>query len=224
MGVQLIDSMGGDLRIVNAARLSLDAEHSTFDAKSDTGLLRTLISNGHGTPFEKVRFEFMVDVPIFVAREWFKHRMSSFNEVSGRYSEYKPKFYLPLEKDVRRQIGKQMSYIYDSHPDETVISEYLSMQRNICELAWEGYRELLKLGLAREIARIHIPLSLYTKFMWGTDLRNLTNFLVLRNSPQALREIRYAAELVEEAFAIVAPITYEIWCKEGRPRLAALDN
>lgn len=223
MGVNFIDSMGSDLRIVNAARMSLDTEHPEFE-DADEGLIRTLIRNGHGTPFEKVKFEFIIEVPIFVAREWFKHRMSSFNEVSGRYTEYKPLFYVPRDADIRRQVGKRMSYNYETHPDPEVRKTFDEFSYNMAKLAWEGYEEALKMGIAREVARNHMPLNLYTRFMWGTDLRNLTNFLVLRNSPQALREIAFAARKVEEAFEKVTPITYRIWQEEGRPRLAALDN
>jgi thymidylate synthase (FAD) len=223
MGVTLVDSMGDDLRIVNAARLSLDTTHQKF-SDADEGLIRTLIKNGHGTPFEKVRFEFLIEVPIFVAREWFKHRMSSFNEVSGRYSEYKPKFYVPRTEDVRQQVGKKMSYEYETLSSDDDRAQYIVSQKHYCSLAWEGYEKYLEMGIAREVARNHIPLSIYTKFFWGTDLRNLTNFLVLRNAPQALREINRAAMLVEESFEKVAPVTYRLWNEEGRPRLAALDN
>ena len=223
MGVTLVDSMGDDLRIVNAARLSLDTQKQKF-SDADEGLIRTLIKNGHGTPFEKVRFEFLIEVPIFVAREWFKHRMSSFNEVSGRYSEYTPKFYIPREEDVRTLVGKRMSYEYTTLESEEDRAQYMVSQRHFCDLAWEGYQQYLSMGIAREVARNHMPLSTYTKFLWGTDLRNLTNFLVLRNSPQALREINRAAQLVEESFEKVVPVTYRLWNEEGRPRLAALDN
>lgn len=227
MSITLVDYMpretSADLRIVNAARLSLDVEHSEFN-DADEKLIRSLINNQHGTPFEKVRFEFLVEVPIWVAREWFKQRFSSFNEVSGRYTEYKPKFYIPSDENVRHQVGKKMSYDYETVEDEKLRAEFRTAQEYFAKLQWEGYKEYLNRGIARELARFHIGGFMYTKFMWGIDLRSLTNFLVLRNSPQAMLEIRRAASVVEECFEKVAPITYRIWKEEGRPRLAALDN
>lgn len=223
MHVELIDSMGSDLRIVNAARMSLDVEHPEF-LPADEGLIRSLIRNGHGTPFEKPRFEFMVHVPIFIAREWFKHRFSSFNEVSGRYSEYKPIFYMPPDPYIRKQIGKAMSYDYKPIEDANKIADYKFHMHTTYTIQWNSYQAILAANIAKEIARIAMPIGLYTKFMWGTDLRNLTNFLVLRNAPQAQQEIQDAAKLVEKAFEQVCPITYRIWNEEGRPRLAALDG
>jgi len=225
MSVVLIDSMGSDLRIANAARLSLDVEHPVFVDPADTNLLRQLISSKpeHGAPFEKVRFEFLIECPIFVARQWFKHRFSSFNEVSARYSELKPHFYIPASEDVRQQVGKRMSYQYETHENAPVRAGFIEAQKGFSRTAYNLYNTLLKLGIAKEQARSVLPLNLYTRFMWGIDLRNLTNFLVLRNDKHAQLEIQHAAQAVESAFEEVCPVTYRIWNEEGRPRLAGID-
>lgn len=223
MYVTLIDSMGNDLRIVNAARMSLNTEHPEFIEPADSGLIRSLIRDEHGAPFEKVRFEFLVEVPIFIARQWFKHRFSSFSEASGRYTTYEPKFWIPREEDVRTQVGKRMSYKYEKVNDEEVINEYMIGANSASQYLFAEYERFLGMGIAREIARINLPLNTYTRFMWGIDLRNLVNFLVLRNSPHAQREIQEAASKVELAFKEVCPITYSIWNELGRPRLAGID-
>lgn len=223
MNVTLIDSMGDDLRIVNAARLSLNVEHPEFVEPADSGLLRSLIKDEHGAPFEKVRFEFLVEVPIFVARQWFKHRFSSFSEASGRYSTYEPKFWIPKEEDIRTQVGKRMSYKYESITDKTVIKGFLSRVKFTSEMSAKFYEGYLDQGISRELARINLPMNIYTRFMWGIDLRNLVNFLVLRTDEHAQKEIREAAAKVENAFQEVCPITYKIWNELDRPRLAGID-
>lgn len=223
MDVVLTDHMGDDLSVVNAARLSMRGSSQTW-TDGDTGLVRSLIKNGHGTPFEKVRFEFNIDVPIFVAREWFKHRMSSFNEESARYKIRRPKFWVPANSEVRTQVGKSISYAYEPLKDEEAVDRTIEALRVSAESLWTVYTALMKMGVAKEVARAVLPLSTYTMFAWGTDLRNLTNFLVLRNSKEAQWEIQKAAKDVEKAFEEVCPNIYRIWCEEGRPRLAALDG
>jgi thymidylate synthase (FAD) len=223
MHVTLIDSMGNDLRIVNAARMSLNTEHTEFTEPADSGLIRSLIRDEHGAPFEKIRFEFNVEVPIFIARQMFKHRFSSFSEASGRYTTYEPKFWIPKEEDVRTQVGKRMSYTYESLTDKDATKNFIDLLMSKSLEAYEIYEMHLAQGIAREVARINLPLNTYTRFMWGIDLRNLVNFLVLRNSPHAQREIQEAASKVELAFKEVCPITYSIWNELGRPRLAGID-
>lgn len=224
ISVSLVDKLGSDLRVVNAARLSKDVEHAVFDEKSDTALIRSLIKNGHGTPFEKIRLELMVECPIYVAREWFKHRFSTFNEVSGRYTEYKPKFFVPTNEGVRQQVGKSMSYTYIPHPDPAVVEWFIDGLKYTFSTAYEEYVNALRMGIAKEVARLFLPAgAMYTKFMWGIDIRNLTNFLVLRNAPQALAEIREGAQKVEEIFKEEFPVVYKVWEEEGRPRLSAID-
>lgn len=222
MTVELTGSMGDDLSVVNAARLSVRGQSQQWTS-ADENLVRSLIKNGHGTPFEKVRFEFNIDVPIFVAREWFKHRMSSFNEESGRYKIRRPKFWIPKDEEVRTQVGKSMSYTYEPIDKETA---HLTTQAlmTASDSLWTVYTALMDLGVAKEVARAVLPLNMYTQFAWGTDLRNLTNFLVLRNAPQAQWEIQKAAKDVEKAFEEVCPNIYKLWCEEGHPRLAALDG
>lgn len=219
--VEFEDAMGDDLRIANAARASKGVKKTEFDS-GDAALIRSLIRDEHGAPFEKVRFEFYVECPIWMARQWFKHRFSSFSELSGRYTEITPKFWLPNVTDVRAQVGKAMSYEYVSvDPDHA--KAYLTglMDSNIAD--YEFYKGALESGIAKEVARYHMPQNMYTKFMWGTDLRNMVNFLVLRNDKHAQKEIQEAAQKVEQTFAKVCPHTYNAWNELERPRLAGID-
>jgi thymidylate synthase (FAD) len=219
--VEYEDSMGDDLRIVNAARASKGVKKFEFDS-GDAGLIKSLIRDEHGAPFEKVRFEFYVECPIWMARQWFKHRFSSFSELSGRYTEIVPKFWLPTIEGVRMQVGKAMSYEYVSL-DEVISKDYVAALMDMNIKDYEFYRGAIEHGIAKEVSRYHMPLNMYTKFMWGTDLRNLVNFLVLRNDKHAQREIQEAAQKVEDTFKDVCPHTYNAWIELGRPRLAGID-
>jgi thymidylate synthase (FAD) len=116
-----------------------------------------------------------------------------------------------------------MSYQYETHENAPVRAGFIEAQKGFSRTAYNLYNTLLKLGIAKEQARSVLPLNLYTRFMWGIDLRNLTNFLVLRNDKHAQLEIQHAAQAVESAFEEVCPVTYRIWNEEGRPRLAGID-
>jgi len=219
--VELIDYMGDDLRIVNAARASKGVTKNNLETV-DHLLINSLIRDEHGAPFEKVRFEFFVECPIWMARQWFKHRFSSFSEMSGRYTEIPAKFWIPRKENVRMQVGKAMSYEYVSAED-SVANDYLSSLMDINIKSYEYYKGCIENGIAKEVARYVMPMNMYTKFMWGTDLRNMTNFLVLRNDKHAQFEIQEAAQKVEQAFEKACPVTYELWNKNGRLRLAGID-
>lgn len=222
MMVTLKTHMGDDLLIVNAARGSLGVEHEQFEA-SDYGLIKSLIRDEHGAPFEVVNFVFVVEVPLFIARQWFKHRFSGFSEKSGRYSKILPKFYIPADEDVMTQVGKSMSYTYKTLEPPENRQWFIDRSIEHAKNSYALYEESLVKGVAKQEARMNIPQNFYTRFYWKTDLRNLTNFLVLRNDHHAQLEIQRAAKIVEQAFASVAPVTYEIWCNEGRKRLAGID-
>jgi thymidylate synthase (FAD) len=221
MTCELVDHMGSDVTVVNAARRSMRVTKEEW-SNAETGLVRSLIKNGHGSPFEFVTFMFDVDIPIFVAREVFRHRNSSFNEESARYKARRNKMWLPSSDEWRTQVGNAMSYEYKEWDGDKAFAD--TMLRNGYEDCIRVYNTLLERGVAREIARTIIPVGNYTSFLWKVDLRNLTNFLVLRNAPQAQYEIQKMAKKVEEAFQEVCPNIYSIWNEEGRPRLAAADE
>ncbi len=222
MIVKHIRTDGTELDIVNAARYSTISESFQL-AQADYGLLKSLIREKHGAPFEMCGLVFAIEVPISIARQWFKHRFSSFSEQSGRYSELPPKFYIPRIEDVRQQLGKRMSYVYKQLEDETITNTYIEDLKDICKDSYDEYEYSLKNGIAKEIARLFLPANLYTRFRWKTDLRNLTNFLILRNDEHAQLEIREAAKKVEEVYATEFPIMYDIWNEVGRPPLAGID-
>jgi thymidylate synthase (FAD) len=214
MTVELINSMGGDLSIVNAARVSLSKRSNTMN-EADIGLLKYLMKNRHGSPFEMVQFQFRVRCSIGVAREWFRHRIGSFNETSTRYIEMRPDFYMPLLGNVRRQIGKSGYYIFEPLDNEPAWDAIVEM-RYAYNFAYESYQNLLKLGVARELARNVLPLGLLTEFVWSVNARSLLNFLSLRTAPNALLEIRLEAEDVERLVTPIIPHTMAAWNENGR--------
>ena len=165
--VRLVDYMGSDDRIVQSARVSYGEGTKTY--RQDKGLINYLLRNDHTSPFEQVVFTFHVKMPIFVARQWVRHRTGRMNEISGRYS---------VMKDEQERI-------------------------------FNNYHELLDMGIAREISRIDLPLSLYTEFYWQMDLHNLFHFLALRLDGHAQYEIREYARTMFEIVKIVCPIAAE---------------
>lgn len=237
MKVELIDKMGSDLTVVNAARVSY-AKESQYEygpvvmhedtgergrskhlKSSDEGLICFLARERHGTPFEHVVFTFRVKVPIFVAREWFRHRIGSFNEVSGRYVEMEPNFYMPDVKHVRTQTGKPGAYQVEPIGDPDVVRKVLrKLEVSYCE-AYADYQELLEMGVAKELARTVLPVGLETEFYWTVNLRSLTNFLSLRTAPNALQEIRDMALEVEQLVTPFVPVCMDAWNQGGRQSL-----
>jgi thymidylate synthase (FAD) len=176
--VELIDSMGDLERIVQAARVSTKGADSR-DSTADEGLVRYLFKNRHASPFEHVMFTFYVQAPIFVTREMLRHRISSFNEESGRYKQMEPLFYMPSPERALVQVGKVGAYNFVAGTDE---------QRKIMEdahtgayaVAYEAYSIMLEAGIAREVARNVLPVGLFSSLYYTTNLRSLTNFLSLR--------------------------------------------
>lgn len=188
MKVELLRHMGDDLTIVNAARVSY-AKESTWATDddglritnalkvSDQGLLNYLMRNRHGTPFEMVQFQFRVHVPIGVAREWMRHRIGSFNEVSTRYVEMARDWYVPPPEAVREQTGKPGHYIMNTITDPAVVDEIQQRMYTTYKYAHNAYEDLLAMGVAKELARNVLPLGLMTQFYWSVNLRSLFNFL-----------------------------------------------
>jgi thymidylate synthase (FAD) len=202
--VRLIDVMGDDSAIVQAARVSYGK--GTKSVNEDRGLIRFLMRHRHTSPFEMVEFKFLVKLPIFIARQWIRHRTANVNEYSGRYSEMTNEFYLPDPDMIRpqSQTNKQCraDEPIESDKAELILDKLAFAQKKL----YSDYTEYLDLGLAREVARINLPLSAYTEWYWKIDLHNLFHFLSLRLDPTAQYEIRVYAETITEMIRPFVPL------------------
>ena len=212
--VRLDDAMADDLSVVNGARVSFARRKEEMD-ESDEGLVRFLMRDRHGTPFEHNSFRFHVRTPIFVAREWFRHRVGSFNEFSMRYAKATDDFYVPEPEDVRTQVGKPGAYSFDPVAPEVAETTREELQA-VYEAAYAAYEKLVDLGVARELARCALPVGAYTEFFWTVNARALMNFLSLRAAETAQREIRRYAEACEVFFAEKMPVTHAAFIANGR--------
>lgn len=213
--VELLQKMGTELNIVNAARQSF-GQRSVRLGKKERGLINFLMRERHGTPFEMIQFLFQVKCPIFVAREWFRHRIGSFNEYSGRYTKMKPEFYIPAQKDIRTQTGKPGAYKFEPIGDraKAAWAEWaIETQSKDC---WGAYEQLLDGGVAKELARTVLPLSMYTQFTWSVNLRSLLNFISLRSHETAMYEIRCYSKTIEQLISSIVPVTMECFEKNDR--------
>lgn len=206
--------MADDLSVANAARVSFARRKTELD-ESDEGLIRFLLREHHGTPFEHNSFRFHIRCPIFVAREWFRHRIGSFNEFSMRYAKATDDFYVPAIEDVRTQVGKPGAYTFAQVEDE-LAEETREAMRDVYEHAYATYERLVEHGIAREVARAVLPVGAYTEFYWTVNARALMNFVSLRNAETAQREIRRYAEAVETFLAAKMPVTYKAFVDAGR--------
>jgi len=212
--VRLDDAMADDLSVVNGARVSFARRKEEMD-ESDEGLVRFLMRDRHGTPFEHNSFRFHVRTPIFVAREWFRHRVGSFNEFSMRYAKATDDFYVPEPEDVRTQVGKPGAYSFDPVSPEVAETTREELQA-VYAAAYAAYEKLVELGVARELARCALPVGAYTEFFWTVNARALMNFLSLRAAETAQREIRRYAEACEVFFAEKMPVTHAAFIANGR--------
>jgi thymidylate synthase (FAD) len=205
--VRLIDYMGGDESIVQAARVSYG--QGTKSVSEDRILLRYLMRHLHTTPFEMVELKFHVKLPIFVARQWIRHRTANVNELSGRYSIMKDEFYVPDVGVIKRQsVHNKQGRSEDEVSAELrqrVLDVLLSDQRT----TYEHYEEFLKDDIARELARINLSLALYTEWYWKIDLHNCLHFLRLRLDKHAQYEIRIYAEAMAEVVKRIVPMAWE---------------
>lgn len=201
--IRLVDYLGGDERVVQSARVSYGAGTKSY--REDAGLIDYLLRNKHTSPFEQVILTFHVKLPIFVARQWIRHRTARLNEISGRYSVMKDEFYVPANADVATQStdNKQGRSAEPLPPAEaeTVREALAEAQR----ASYADYAKLVEDGIARELARINLPLSLYTEWYWQIDLHNLFHFLELRLDAHAQKEIRAYAEVLLDITRSVAP-------------------
>jgi thymidylate synthase (FAD) len=183
--------------------------------ESDEGLIRFLMRDRHGTPFEHNSFRFHIRTPLFVAREWFRHRIGSFNEFSMRYARATDEFYIPEPEDVRSQVGKPGAYSFEPVSDELAETAREEL-RAVYEAAYAAYERLVEAGVARELARAAIPVGAYTEFYWTVNARSLMNFVSLRNSENAQREIRRYAEACERFLEELMPVTYAAFVANDR--------
>lgn len=220
MTVELVNSMASDTAVAMAARVSTGA--SNEDTSKDAGLINYLMRDRHGSPFEHNAFTFFIEAPIFVFREFMRHRIASYNEESGRYKELSPVFYTPDADRKLVQVGKPGAYTFEDGDQE----QYEAVDNAIfvaSEDAYARYQDMLDEGIAREIARMVLPLNIYSSMYVTMNARSLMNFLSLRTTREGThfpsfpqREIEMVAEKMEEFFAEKMPITYETFNKNGR--------
>ncbi len=204
--VALVDYMGDDAAIVQAARVSYG--QGTKSVRDDRGLVRYLMRHHHTTPFEMVEFKFLVRLPIFVARQWIRHRTASVNEYSARYSVVPDEYEVPAAEEVRHQSTRNRQGRGDPLPANAV-ERFRTDLDAVAKEAYAAYSRALDAGVARETARLLLPVAYYTQWYWKTNLYNLFHFLSLRLDPHAQEEIRlYAAEVAKLA-RLVAPIATE---------------
>ena len=199
--VRLVDYLGDDSRIVQAARVSYG--EGTKSYRQDQGLIDYLLRNDHTSPFEQVSFTFHIKMPLFVARQWIRHRTAKVNEISGRYSVMKNEFYVPAGEDIAYQSDDNKQGRMNEPVPLEMQEEIRAVLMEDQKRSYETYKKLLDKGIAREIARINLPLSLYTEWYWQMDLHNLFHFLKLRMDSHAQKEIRDYAEVI---FGIVKKV------------------
>jgi len=228
MTVELIKSSASDADVLFAARVSTKGEQSREDVDADasrsTGLIRYLMRDRHGSPFEHNSMTFFVEAPIFVFREFMRHRIASYNEESGRYRELRPVFYVPGPERKLRQEGKPGAYEFvDGTREQYELVDRLTRQS--CTEAYRAYQEMLAAGVAREVARIVLPVTTFSSMYVTMNARALMNFLSLRTKrddsmfpsfPQ--REIEMVAERMEQYWAELMPLTHAAF--EANKRVA----
>ena len=224
--VELVKSSASDADVIWAARVSTAGEQSMDEIGQDpgksAGLINYLARERHGSPFEHTSMTFFVSAPIFVFREFMRHRIASYNEESGRYRELNPVFYVPDENRKLIQIGKTGAYTFvDGTPEQLNVS--VEAMKKAYVVAYEQYKVMLDQGIAREVARVVLPVGLYSSMYVTMNARALMNFLSLRTSREGShfpsypqREIEMVAEKMEAEFARLMPLTYGAFEKSGR--------
>ncbi|MDR2184558.1 MAG: FAD-dependent thymidylate synthase [Treponema sp.] len=201
--IRLVDYLGGDERVVQSARVSYG--EGTKSYREDAGLIDYLLRHRHTSPFEQIALTFHIKMPIFVARQWIRHRTARLNEISGRYSVMKDDFYVPASGDVALQSTDNKQGRSNQDLDAEAVEKVRSCLSEGQKHAYGEYISLIDQGIARELARINLPLSLYTELYWQIDLHNLFHFLELRLDVHAQKEIRLYAGVLLEITKKVAP-------------------
>ncbi len=216
--IRVVDYMGNDTSIVQAARVSYGK--GTKKINTDAGLIKYLMRHWHSTPFEMCEIKYHVKLPIFIARQWIRHRTANVNEYSARYSILDKEFYLPDKKNLAAQSQSNRQGRGDILEGDQA-KKVLDLLKNDAEQTYKNYEEMLnerydgsvidekKTGLARELARMNLTLNTYTQWYWKTDLLNLMNFLRLRADSHAQYEIRAYADAMLDTLKRWVPITYE---------------
>ena len=227
--VELVRSNASDADVLFAARVSTQGEKTlesaqdeTVDASRSKGLINYLMRDRHGSPFEHNSMTFYVQAPIFVFREFMRHRIASYNEESGRYRQLNPVFYIPAAERNLVQQGKPGAYDFvPGTPEQTELVQ--SESRRVSTEAFASYTRMLDEGIAREVARIVLPLNIYSSMYVTLNARSLMNFLSLRTKREGShfpsfpqREIEMVAEQMEDHFQQLMPLTYESFNENGR--------
>ena len=226
MTVDLVRASAEDADVLFAARVSTKGEQSLEDVGADAsrsaGLINYLMRDRHGSPFEHNSMTFYVQAPIFVFREFMRHRIASYNEESGRYRELRPVFYVPGPERRLVQVGKPGAYTFEPGTEE----QHVLVEREIkdsCTQAYAAYQRMLDAGIAREVARAVLPVTIYSSMYVTMNARSLMNFLSLRTQREGThfpsfpqREIEMVAEKMEDFWADLMPMTYAAFNKNGR--------
>jgi thymidylate synthase (FAD) len=203
--LEIVDYLGDDKRIVEAARVSrIGVDQGASTTGDDAKLIQYLYRERHTSPFEHVRFTFRVAAPIFVARQWFRHRTGSFNEISARYAKLHSRVYVP-DKLRKQGTGR------DKQQSGELFSTKIGLDKieTIYKESFTAYEELISMDVAKELARVVLPMGTYTEFYWTTDLHNLFHFISLRTSEHAQEEIRLYAEKILELIQPIVPMAVE---------------
>lgn len=204
--IELCETMGTDETILECARISFANDEKTYTPEQNVNLMDYLIRNEHWSPVEMCELRFKVKLPIFVARQWMRHRTGSFNEWSGRYTELPEEYYEPLDwysQGLAKQ-GRSDDVVKES-------GEMSGLYGFSTRYGFATYKQMTDASVAKEMARMVLPLSTYTMFYWKTDLRNLFNFLRLRLHPHAQAEIREYAKAILELTRQIYPMAVKIW-------------
>lgn len=212
--VFLYSENASDLSVVNAARVSYNVRHEKIE-ESDVKLITYLMKSKHGSPFEHNMFTFDVKAPIFIFREWMRHRIGSFNEMSARYTELPAEWYIPEPENVRQRVGKPGHYNYEPVTIK-LAKDFCEDLNDDCILAHGLYKKYLEIGIAPEQARMFLHVNHYSQMFWTVNARSLMNFLNLRNAPAAQWEIQQYAQAVEDIFRKCMPITHQAFIDNGR--------
>ena len=227
--VELVRHSASDADVLFAARVSTQGEQTLTAASSgqaagerDRGLINYLMRDRHGSPFEHNSLTYYVQAPIFVFREFMRHRIASYNEESGRYRELRPVFYVPGPERKLIQVGKPGAYDFaDGTPEQTALVQ--SEIKEVCRSAYESYQRMLQAGVAREVARAVLPVTLYSSMYVTMNSRSLMNFLSLRTKREGThfpsfpqREIEMVADKMEELWAPLMPLTSDTFSANGR--------
>jgi thymidylate synthase (FAD) len=198
------DKLKCDYAVVQAARVSY--AQGLKDFETDSKLINYLFKHKHTSPFEMVKFKFHIKAPIFIARQWFRHRMGNYNEISARYSPLKDELYIPEKVSSQSKINKQLSANDNLLENERVNNLFNNYMSDSIQ-QFKNYNDLIDVGVSREIARIGLPLNTFTEFYFCIDLHNLLNFIKLRNSENAQYEIKEYASAIQDIVTELCPIT-----------------